>query len=70
MAGFQPGRENSEIVFTADVLDRATLAKVTELDIPVNAGSIDMLEQIGEQKLAILFGCVSTLVLVTVIAKN
>ncbi|MEX9974597.1 diaminopimelate decarboxylase [Providencia rettgeri] len=50
VAGFQPGRENSEIVFTADVLDRATLAKVTELDIPVNAGSIDMLEQIGEQK--------------------
>lgn len=50
VAGFQPGRENSEIVFTADVLDRATLAKVTELDIPVNAGSIDMLEQVGEQK--------------------
>ncbi|ENR5392756.1 TPA: diaminopimelate decarboxylase [Providencia rettgeri] len=50
VAGFQPGRENSEIVFTADVLDRATLAKVTELDIPVNAGSVDMLEQIGEQK--------------------
>ncbi|MEX6230583.1 diaminopimelate decarboxylase [Providencia hangzhouensis] len=50
VAGFQPGRENSEIVFTADVLDRTTLAKVTELDIPVNAGSIDMLEQIGEQK--------------------
>lgn len=50
VAGFQSGRENSEIVFTADVLDRATLAKVTELDIPVNAGSIDMLEQIGEQK--------------------
>ncbi|EMT6575191.1 MULTISPECIES: diaminopimelate decarboxylase [Providencia] len=50
VAGFQPGRENSEIVFTADVLDRATLAKVTDLDIPVNAGSIDMLEQIGEQK--------------------
>lgn len=50
VAGFQAGRENSEIVFTADVLDRATLARVTELDIPVNAGSIDMLSQIGEQK--------------------
>lgn len=50
VAGFQAGREKSEIVFTADVLDRATLAKVTELDIPVNAGSIDMLEQLGEQK--------------------
>ncbi|HHO0143565.1 TPA: diaminopimelate decarboxylase [Providencia stuartii] len=50
VAGFQAGRENSEIVFTADVLDRATLARVTELDIPVNAGSIDILSQIGEQK--------------------
>lgn len=50
VAGFKPGREKSEIVFTADVLDRATLAKVTELDIPVNAGSIDMLDQIGQQK--------------------
>lgn len=50
VAGFQAGRENSEIVFTADVLDRATLARVTELDIPVNAGSIDMLSQISEQK--------------------
>ena len=50
IAGFQSGREKSEIVFTADVLDNATLTKVIELDIPVNAGSIDMLEQIGEQK--------------------
>ncbi|HHR6224247.1 diaminopimelate decarboxylase [Providencia alcalifaciens] len=50
VAGFQPGREKSEIVFTADVLDPATLLKVTELDIPVNAGSIDMLQQIGEYK--------------------
>ena len=50
VAGFQPGRENAEIVFTADVFDQATLDRVTELDIPVNAGSIDMLEQIGQQK--------------------
>lgn len=50
MAGFQPGRESAEIVFTADVLDQATLMRVTELDIPVNAGSIDMLDQIGQQK--------------------
>ncbi|MGF7410410.1 diaminopimelate decarboxylase [Providencia alcalifaciens] len=50
VAGFLPGREKSEIVFTADVLDPATLLKVTELDIPVNAGSIDMLQQIGEHK--------------------
>ena len=37
----------SEIVFTADVFDAATLAKVTALAIPVNAGSIDMLHQLG-----------------------
>ncbi|HEI8868434.1 TPA: diaminopimelate decarboxylase [Serratia odorifera] len=45
-AGFQPGGD--EIVFTADVLDHATLARVSELKIPVNAGSIDMLEQLGQ----------------------
>ncbi len=37
----------SEIVFTADLLDHATLAKVVAEDIPVNAGSIDMLRQLG-----------------------
>jgi diaminopimelate decarboxylase len=37
------------IVFTADVIDRATLAKVAEHRIPVNAGSIDMLHQLGAQ---------------------
>lgn len=47
-AGFQPGGEPSEIVFTADVLDHATLARVSELKIPVNAGSIDMLDQLGQ----------------------
>ncbi|GAA3581888.1 diaminopimelate decarboxylase [Gibbsiella greigii] len=45
-AGFQPGGD--EIVFTADLLDQATLARVSELKIPVNAGSIDMLEQLGQ----------------------
>lgn len=45
-AGFEPGGE--DIVFTADVLDHATLARVSELKIPVNAGSINMLEQLGQ----------------------
>ncbi|WON77985.1 diaminopimelate decarboxylase [Serratia sp. UGAL515B_01] len=45
-AGFEPGGE--DIVFTADVLDHTTLARVSELKIPVNAGSIDMLEQLGQ----------------------
>ena len=48
-AGYLPGLHNGhyEIVFTADVVDRATLARVTELGIPVNCGSMDMLDQIG-----------------------
>ncbi|AKH63933.1 MULTISPECIES: diaminopimelate decarboxylase [Photorhabdus] len=49
-AGFCPGQEMAEIVFTADLIDMPTLKQVTELDIPVNAGSIDMLEQIGQCK--------------------
>ncbi|AVX37002.1 MULTISPECIES: diaminopimelate decarboxylase [Yersinia] len=49
VAGFQPGLEPAEIVFTADLLDKATLMRVTELNIPVNAGSIDMLDQLGQQ---------------------
>lgn len=48
-AGFLPGVHNghAEIVFTADLLDRATLVRVTELGVPVNCGSIDMLDQLG-----------------------
>ncbi|MBG6028609.1 diaminopimelate decarboxylase [Proteus mirabilis] len=49
VAGYQAGREKSEIVFTADLLDERTLERVVELDIPVNAGSIDMLRQLGER---------------------
>jgi len=45
VAGFQPGGD--EIVFTADLLDHATLARIVELKVPVNAGSIDMLHQLG-----------------------
>ncbi len=44
-AGYRPGGD--EIVFTADLLDHATLATVVEHRIPVNAGSIDMLDQLG-----------------------
>nr|MBP8205956.1 diaminopimelate decarboxylase [Giesbergeria sp.] len=49
-AGYQPGHQGnapSEIVFTADLFDAATLACVIEHDVPVNAGSIDMLHQLG-----------------------
>ncbi|MBV8502476.1 MAG: diaminopimelate decarboxylase [Paucibacter sp.] len=46
-AGFQPDGEPSGIVFTADLMDHETLATVVEHKIPVNAGSIDMLRQLG-----------------------
>ena len=39
----------SGIVFTADLLDHATLDTVVEHQIPVNAGSIDMLGQLGQR---------------------
>lgn len=44
-AGYPTGSD--EIVFTADLFDHATLATVIEHRIPVNAGSIDMLHQLG-----------------------
>ncbi|WP_312190343.1 diaminopimelate decarboxylase [Leclercia sp.] len=47
-AGYDPKRERDSIVFTADLIDSATLARVHELQIPVNAGSVDMLEQLGQ----------------------
>lgn len=47
-AGYDPKADGDAIVFTADVIDHATLARVHELQIPVNAGSVDMLEQLGQ----------------------
>lgn len=41
------GADPDAIVFTADVLDRATLDRVVAERIPVNAGSIDMLRQLA-----------------------
>lgn len=49
-AGYQPGTDAHEIVFTADIIDAATLARVVELGIPVNCGSPDMVRQVGEAK--------------------
>ncbi len=46
-AGFTPAGDPEGIVFTADLIDHATLAAVLEHRITVNAGSLDMLERIG-----------------------
>jgi diaminopimelate decarboxylase len=47
-AGYDARDEHSGIVFTADEIDRATLALVARHGIPVNAGSVAMIEQLGE----------------------
>jgi len=46
-AGYQGGAAG-EVVFTADVLDAATRACVVAHRVPVNAGSIDMLQALGQ----------------------
>ena len=38
---------HADVVFTADLIDHPTLAKVVADQIPVNAGSVDMLHQLG-----------------------
>jgi diaminopimelate decarboxylase len=45
-AGFRI--RSSEIVYTADILARSTLEQVLETGVAINAGSEDMLTQIGE----------------------
>ncbi|MFM0560191.1 diaminopimelate decarboxylase [Paraburkholderia sediminicola] len=47
-AGFTPDGDPEGVVFTADLVDHATLASVIEHRITVNAGSLDMLERIGQ----------------------
>jgi diaminopimelate decarboxylase len=49
-AGYTGAGEPAGVVYTADVIDEATLDRVIELDVPVNAGSVDMLEQVGRRK--------------------
>jgi diaminopimelate decarboxylase len=51
-AGFDPlaQADHAPIVFTADVLDQAAIQRVTELNIPVNCGSPQMLEQLGKAR--------------------
>jgi diaminopimelate decarboxylase len=52
VAGFDPtaNHAHAPIVFTADLLDRQALKRVVELNIPVNCGSPQMLEQLGQAK--------------------
>jgi diaminopimelate decarboxylase len=49
-AGFRPGADPAEIVYTADILTDAVIDRVLEAGVPVNAGSEDMLTQLGERR--------------------
>jgi diaminopimelate decarboxylase len=49
-AGFRPGVEPAEIVYTADILTDTVIDRVLEAGVPVNAGSEDMLTQLGERR--------------------
>lgn len=46
--GFTPQSRPSQLVYTADVFDREALRLVTEHKIPVNVGSPDMIDQLGQ----------------------
>ena len=46
-AGYDAADEHSGLVFTADVIDRPTLALVARHGIPVNTGSVAMVDQLG-----------------------
>jgi len=49
-AGYRAGdREHSEIVYTADIFDRESLDLVVNLGLPVNCGSPEMIDQLGER---------------------
>ena len=52
-AGYAPGQAaaggHPEIVYTADIFDRASLDLVIEHDLSVNCGSPDMIDQYGER---------------------
>ncbi|MGW4806374.1 diaminopimelate decarboxylase [Kitasatospora sp. NPDC004272] len=47
LAGYQVGGPDEPVVLTADLLSRSALRRVVELGVPVNAGSPQMLDQIG-----------------------
>jgi diaminopimelate decarboxylase len=48
-AGYTTTGEPPPIVYTADIFDRDALALVLEKNLPVNCGSPDMIDQLGER---------------------
>jgi len=49
-AGFVPGKQPADIVYTADLVTEAALERVVELGIPLNTGSEHMLAQLGQRR--------------------
>lgn len=49
-AGYDLGAADDQVVFTADILDRETLDRVVADRVPVNCGSPDMIDQIGQAR--------------------
>jgi len=47
-AGYQPGGEPPNIVFTADLFDREALSLIKEHGLHANVGSPDMIDQLGQ----------------------
>jgi diaminopimelate decarboxylase len=49
-AGYKAGKtDHPEIVYTADIFDHDSLETVVKLGIPVNCGSPDMIDQLGDR---------------------
>lgn len=48
-AGFRSGSEPAQIVYTADILTESTIERLIAQRIPLNAGSEDMLAQLGRR---------------------
>ncbi|VAX76697.1 diaminopimelate decarboxylase [Buchnera aphidicola] len=48
LAGYLP--KNNNIVYTSDILEKSVLKKAIQYNIPINAGSIDMLKKIGKKR--------------------
>ena len=49
-AGYDAVGNPAGLVYTADLIDDATLETAVSHDIPVNAGAVDMLDQVGRRK--------------------
>ena len=69
-AGYSADASKAEIVYTADLFDRAALEMVVEHGLVVNCGSPDMISQLGEVRPGAEVTLESTLGLAMATAKR